>query len=733
MKNRIFLPLLMAALLIAGCAAPAASSAVSGSNPSAQSSGSAPASSSEAAASSGSTLEVIGTPLTAIPDDLFTDRDLNDSWNKTDCTVVTLSGTAAEISGKGAACTNGIVTISAAGDYLLSGELSGQIVVDANKEDKIRLILNGVSVTCENSAPVYVKQADKVIITLAEGTENTLTDGAQYVYDDTEKQEPSAALFSKDDLSLNGSGTLTITANCNNAIQGKDDVRISGGIYNLTAADKAIVGRDSLAISGGVFALNTQGDAVKATNDEDLSLGYLVISGGDFTVNAQQDAFSAETLLGITGGTFDITTAGGAVNNSTNGGGMWERFTEQTQEDTISAKGLKAGSLLLLQGGAYTMDVSDDAIHCNGDVTISGGTYQIATGDDGAHADAALRIEGGDMVISESYEGLEGANITLAGGNVKLNASDDGLNAAGGTDTMEMGGWRRGENPFASDAAYFIEVTGGEYYVNASGDGIDSNGNFTMTGGTVIVDGPENSGNGALDYGGSFDVNGGTLITSGMSGMAAAPSGTSEQKCVVMTFSSTLSGKTVTLQKADGAEILNHTTSKQGNQLILSSPELTAGESYVLSSGEISVEFALSEDAVTYLDENGVTTGGNGMMGGFGGGMMGGGRGDKPFGGMGGGKGNRGDWSTSESAPTAPDGSQLPDDFQMPEGMTPPDGFQMPEGMTPPDGFQMPEGMTPPDGFQMPEGITPPDGSAMPQGGMIPGGMPGQNPGETGV
>ena len=700
MKNRIFLPLLMAALLIAGCTAPAASSAVSGSAPSAQSSDSTPAFSSEAAASSGSTLEVIGTPLTAIPDDLFTDRDLNDSWNETDCTVVTLSGTAAEISGKGAACTNGIVTISAAGDYLLSGELSGQIVVDANKEDKIRLILNGVSVTCENSAPVYIKQADKVVITLAEGTENKLTDGAQYVYDDAEKQEPSAALFSKDDLSLNGSGTLTITANCSNAIQGKDDVRISGGVYNLTAADKAIVGRDSLAISGGVFTLNTQGDAVKVTNDEDLSLGYLVISGGDFTVNAQQDAFSAETLLGITGGTFDITTADGAVNSSSkaaNRGGMRGNLTEQPQEDTVSAKGLKAGSLLLLQDGMYTMDVSDDAIHCNGDVTISGGTYQIATGDDGAHADAALRIEGGDMVISESYEGLEGASIILAGGNVKLNASDDGLNAAGGTDTMEMGGWRRGENPFASNAAYFIEVTGGEYYVNASGDGIDSNGNFTMTGGTLIVDGPENGGNGALDYDGFFDVNGGTLIASSMSGMALAPSNTSGQKCVVMTFSSNFSGKTGTLQKTDGTEILNHTTSKQGNQLILSSPELTAGESYVLSSGEISVEFVLSEDAVTYLDENGVTTGGNGMMGGFGGGMMGGGRGDKPFGGMGGGKGNRGDWSSSESAPTAPDGSQLPDDFQMPEGMTPPDG------------------------------------SAMPQGGMIPGGMPGQNPGRTDV
>lgn len=708
MNHKALFPALMAALLITGCSAPAASFASSASSESVSSSQAGTVSSEASSSPEGSGS---ASSLTGIPDDLFSNRDLDDSFDPADCTSVALSGTSATITGKGAACTNGIVTISAAGDYLITGELTGQLVVDATSDDKIRLIFNGVTISCENSAPVYVKQADKVVITLAEGSQNSLTDGAVYQYDDPEKEEPSAALFSKDDLSINGSGTLSITASCNNAIQSKDDLRISGGIFNITAADKALVGRDSLAVCGGTFTLNTQGDAVKATNDEDPALGYAVITGGVFDITAEQDAFSAETLLAITGGTFRVTTGGGSVNTSTNGQGMWGRYpASPTASDTqtISAKGLKAGSQLLLSGGEFQLDTSDDAIHCNGDVTISGGVYQIATGDDGVHADAALLIEGCDMSISESYEGLEGANITLAGGTVRLTASDDGINAAGGSDG-ESAGWRRGEDSFSSNSNYYIDITGGYYYVNAGGDGIDSNGNVTMSGGTVLVDGPENSGNGALDYAGSFTIEGGTLTAAGTSGMSQSPSA-GTQHSVMVTLSGQQSGKAVRLEKEDGTEVITYTPAKSYNSIVLSCDGLTAGETYVLKAGgtvsggqgddgcttggsysgeTVSLTFTLSENTVTYLNESGVTTGNAGGMGGFGGGMGGerGGKGDKTFG----------------------------DEFTRPDKGTLPEGTELPEGKT--GGKQFTGNMMPPDGKVM----APDNGAALPQSGSTSG------------
>ena len=651
-RNHIPLIFLLCALLVTGCNGTKTTASVS-SNVSSSSS-TTDQLDTDNLQNSGS--EAVADTAGTIPDDLFSQRDLDDSYEQSSCTIVSLSGDSAEISGKGAAFQNGVLTISTEGDYLISGTLNGQIVVEAEKEDHVRLILGGVSITCETSAPINIRQAEKVVITLAEGSENTLTDGVSYLYDDDAEEEPSAALFSKDDLSINGSGTLTVNANCNNAIQCKDDLRISGGTFILKAADKGLVGRDSLAVCGGSFVIDAQGDAIKSNNDTDAEKGYIIITGGDFDLTTQQDAIQAETTLTISGGNFHTITAGGAGEISQQSSGpneFWNRMTEETAaQDEASAKGLKAGTLLTLTGGSYQLNTADDAIHCNGDVTIEGGDYTIATGDDGVHADNTFTITGGDITITQSYEGLEGSVVNLDGGTVHLTASDDGINAAGGSDETGTD-WRQRMDSFAPDSNCQINISDGYYYINASGDGVDSNGDIQMTGGTLIVDGPTSGGDGALDFSGDYLLSGGILLAAGSSNMAQYPSTDSTQPSVVMTIGSGMQQDTaIRLETAEGTEILTFTPSKSYNSIVLSSEALVSGESYLLKSGgtvttsqqqdgvssggtysgeTASVSFTLS-DGVTYLNEDGVTT--SEASGEFGGGRpgMGGGRGQKPNG-----------------------------------------------------------------------------------------------------
>lgn len=577
-------------------------------------------------------------------DGLFHETDLDVSWDAANAVKTVFSGSEAEISGKGGAASfrDGVLTISKAGTYLLSGELNGSVVVEAGKEDLVHLVLNGVSITCESSAPVNIRQADKVVVTLADGTDNILTDGADYQYDDADAEEPSAALFSKEDLSLNGSGSLTIQANHNNGIQSKDDLRISGGNYTITAAKNGIVGKDSLAVSDGSFTVDAQNDGLKSTNATDEGRGYMTISGGTYRIVTESDGFQAETDLTITGGAFDIVTAGGNTNSSNSGKGMWGLVSSAS--DDVSAKGIKAGKSIVISGGNYTLDTSDDSIHSNGSIEISGGTFQISSGDDGVHADELLTIRDGEMEIAQSYEGLEALDIHLDGGNVRIAASDDGINAAGGNDGSSMGG-RPGQNAFGGGQGGqgTLTITGGYYLVDARGDGLDSNGTVEMTGGTVIVNGPEDNGNGALDYDSTFLISGGTLIAAGSSGMAQATSEGSSQNAVMYYLDTLESGTAVRLERADGTEICTFAPNKKYSSVLISTPELVTGD-YVLKSGgavtgtssdqdgltvggsysgeTVSVSFTLS-DPVTYLDSNGVTQG-RGGFGGFGGGRPGG-------------------------------------------------------------------------------------------------------------
>jgi hypothetical protein len=248
---------------------------------------------------------------------------------------------------------------------------------------------------------------------------------------------------------------------------------------------------------------------------------------------------------------------------------------------TESAKGLKAGVDLTITDGVIQISSLDDALHADNSITIDGGEFLLASGDDGIHADASLTINGGDVNITQSYEGLESAAITINDGTIHLLASDDGINASSGTGDAPAGGPGGFESADSS-----LYINGGYLFVDANGDGIDANGPIEMTAGTVIVHGPASDGNGPLDYLGAFDISGGYLVAAGSSGMAQAPSTTSTQYSIMYNFASAqAAGTMVHLETESGEEVLTFVPAKQYQSVLLSSPELENGSTYVLYSG----------------------------------------------------------------------------------------------------------------------------------------------------
>lgn len=661
----------------------------------------------------------------------YTEEDLDDSWDASTATAITLNGASATVEGSGATVKGGVVTISAAGTYLLSGTLAdGQILVSAGKEDLVRLVLNGAALSSSTSAPIYSSQAKKTIITLAQGSQNTITDASEYQYADANTDKPDAAVFSQDDLVINGTGALTVTGNYNNGIGSQDDLKVVSGTLQITAANHGLKGRDAVAVKDSSVTIDAKGDGVRANNDEDSTKGWIAIEGGNFDITSGQDAFQAETILQVTGGEFQIVTGGGSANavdkqkeqgpggqggfkghgNNLNGqfqpgtgqetsqsaasrtaavaktniqrttaqnnqgetsSGSESSGTQQNQaigttEDSTSQKALKGGTQVYLGGGTFQIDAVDDAVHSNGSVTMTGGEITIATGDDGFHADADLLITDGTITITKSYEGLEGAVVTIGGGTIYVTASDDGINAAGGSD-----GDTDAQDHFQADSNAEIRFTGGYVVIDAGGDGVDSNGNVYQEGGTVLVNGPANSGNGALDFDGEYQMSGGVLVAAGSSGMLQAPDESSTQNSLAVVFTeSQQAGTTVNLSDASGKSIVSFTPTKQFQSIVVSTPDMKQGSIYTISTG--GKDSAVKEDGFalsgTYSDGTKLTevtlsgvrtvissTGEETALGGMGG--MGRPGGDR--------SNNSGAMPTNSGAP--------------PEGWTPPSGGRAPD------------------------------------------------------
>lgn len=681
--------------------------------------------STEQAAAQGSAGSAAQEQVNLTMDDLvtFDDEDYDTAWSADSATSITFEGASAAVSGSGAkAAEDGSVSITAAGTYVLSGQLNdGRVTIDA-PDETVHVVLNGVGLSSKDNSPFYIVEAGKVIVTLEEGTDNTLSDGADYVYADATADEPDAALFSKADLIINGIGSLTVEGNYNDGIKSKDDLLLVSGEINVKSVDDGLVGKDRVAALDGVtLTVDAGGDGLKSTNAEEEGKGIVAIGGGAFDIVSGNDAIQAETSLLVEDGAFKLVSGGGSANGETHveerggwGGGQGMMGGRQggtggatgttpggagttgaaastsslntenvetealpsgtsggvtTATESTSAKGLKAGGGLQVNGGAFEVDAADDAVHTNGSLLIKGGTFLLASGDDGIHADASVTIAGGAIEITTSYEGIEGSTITVSGGEIALTASDDGFNVAGGNDSNAGMPGRASQDSFAAGSDRLLTISGGTIAVNANGDGLDANGSIVMSGGTVYVNGPTGNGNGSLDYDGTFDISGGLLIAAGSSGMVQATSETSTQQSILMTFPQSLQGGTnVRLVDGDGNEIAAFAPEKTFQSVLFSSPDIKQGSTYVIYSGDTKiVEFEVTS-SVTWVNESGITTGGGMGMGG-------------PGGGMGGGGGQR------------PDRGQRPEGDQ---GGQPPEGFEPPaDGAAPPAGAKAPAAGSP--------------------------------------
>ena len=518
------------------------------------------------------------------PRDIFSSRDYKTDYDAAEAVNIALS--------------NGPVTITTGGTYVLSGTLKdGSITVDAGKNEKVHLVLAGANIHSTTGAPLYVRQADKVFITTAENTENTLSSDSDFSA--AQDENVDAALFSKEDLTLNGQGLLIIRSPGGHGIVSKDSLTITGGSYDITSASHALAGKDDVCIAGGNFSLVSGKDALHAENKDDAALGFLYIQEGTFHIATEGDGLSASSRMQLDGGSFDITSGGGSAavekkqsgfGGGPGGFGGWgkSRGGSQTTEtqDTVSLKGIKAAGDLRISGGTFHIDSADDAIHSNASVTITGGVFDIATGDDAFHAEENLTITDGVIAVSESYEALEGLHILVSGGQLTLNASDDGINAAGGVDGSGGGG-RFGGFGWGGNSDGSITLSGGDLMITAHGDGIDANGTLSITGGRIIVCGPSQGDTTVLDYDVSASISGATFIGTGSSFMAQSFSD-AEQGVIAANAGYQEAGAVVTLADAQGRELIRHTPDLDYAIFILSTPDIISGDTYTVTAGTAS-------------------------------------------------------------------------------------------------------------------------------------------------
>ena len=525
----------------------------------------------------------------------LTEKDLLTDYDSNDVTTITFSNSEIKADDNSVNISGNTATITKKGDYIITGTTSdGQLIIDSDKEKDVHLILDNASITSKSSAPIYVKSADKVIITLKDGTNNYLSDSKDFAYDNATDKEPNATLFSKDSITINGEGELTVNANFNNGIQSKDHLKILSGKITVTSKNDAIKGKDSVTITGGEISISATGDGLDSDNSEEDECGYVHITNGKLNIKSE-------------------------------------------------GKGIKAASLIYVEGGTIDITSTDDAINSSSDVQVDGGTISIDTKDDAIHGDLNIIINDGSINIINSYEGLESENIIVNEGTVNISATDDGINVAGASSDTQS------RSPMASDSNCSLTINGGYVYINCEGDGLDSNGTVVMNDGTAIIEGPSYSANGALDYGISFTINGGILIAMGTSMMAENVSESSTQCSALLSFSGNLNGAMISITDTNDNLIISYTSSKTWGSITFSTPEMTMGETYnvcangtLINSTNIGstayIDGVLTDGELlgTYTQDSTVCGTGSGMSGGGPGGGMGGGPG-KPGGGHGGG------------------------------------------------------------------------------------------------
>lgn len=584
----------------------------------------------------------------------YSKRDMDASFDESSATKITLSGDSASVSGSGAAAEGSTVTISTAGTYIVSGNLTdGSITVTTSENDKVQIILNGVKIASSSGPAIDIQSADTCFITLAEGTQNSLSDGSAFASEDV-----NACIYATCDLTINGSGSLDVSGNYRHGVFSKDDLVVYGGSINVSAVEDGLNGKDSVKIGAGDISIDSGADGVKSSKSTSPEKGFVYVSGGSLSIDAEDDGVQAKTYLCIAGGAIEIDAADDALHSDLEGA---------------------------LNGGSTSVRSGDDAFHCETKLEVNDGSFVVETCSEGYEAEQVV-VNGGDTNIcalddamnasaadlsddSESSDadtstialsGEPGANAAQLDGSIGVpdassaNAdsngqqntapqgagqqdsatppelpSDDGAQGGQAGEApsdlgqapnvqgrMERGGQApggQGGAPGASDSNCLIQINGGKVVLDSQGDGVDSNGNVEITGGTLLVNGPSSDGDGAFDYDGEATISGGTVLMAGAVGMAQ--SFTSGMQVFALVQASGSAGSVIEATDADGNVIATLTATKAFGCVLVSGAGVSDGDTIT-----VSVDGAATMATASMTGTSGVPTGGPGGMGGMGGG-----------------------------------------------------------------------------------------------------------------
>lgn len=437
------------------------------------------------------------------------------------------------------------VDIASSGTYHLTGSLENGIININNPNGQVRVILDSVSIKNNSGPAIYCQAAENLVIELI--GENFLADSQQYSAGFDE--DVTGVVYSKSDLIFQGDGKLTISSNYQDGIVSKDDLKFKQGTFVIDSQDDAIRGKDSVYIAGGNFIINSVADAIKTTNTNDAGKGFILIENGNFKIES-------------------------------------------------SAKGLKATDIILLYGGNFSLETHGDAIHSGNYIGIVDGELSIVSSDDALHADRKIVIDGGKLIITRALEGLESYSVVINGGTIKANTLDDGINAAEGNLVKDDGL----TSLSAENGNCTVTINDGDIYVNAAGDGIDSNGWIYFNGGTTIVDGPSDDANAALDATMGIIMNGGKMIAIGSSGMATPLDNTSSIYSISAFLGSDYpAGTQIEIKDTSLRTLISHTSIKSFDHLSVGLPEFMLGNEYYLYLDGLEYQKFYITDATTTI------------------------------------------------------------------------------------------------------------------------------------
>lgn len=562
----------------------------------------------------------------------YSKRDMDASFDESSATKITLLGDSASVSGSGAAAEGSTVTISTAGTYIVSGNLAdGSITVTTSENDKIQIVLNGVKIASSSGPAIDIQSADKCFITLAEGTQNSLSDGSVFTSEDA-----NACIYATCDLTINGSGSLDVSGNYRHGVFSKDDLVVYGGTINVSAVEDGLNGKDSVKIGAGDISIDSGADGVKSSKSTNPEKGFVYVSGGSLSIDAEDDGIQAKTCLCIAGGSIEI-------------------------------------------------DAVDDALHSDLEGTLNGGSTSVRSGDDAFHCETKLEVNDGSFVAETCSEGYEAEQVVVNGGDTNICALDDAMNAsaadlsddsessdadaststpsgesganaaqpdgsigvpdassanadsneqqntapqgAGQQDgatppelpsdlgqapdvqgRMERGGQApggQGGAPGASDSNCLIQINGGKVVLDSQGDGVDSNGNVEINGGTLLVNGPSSDGDGAFDYDGEATISGGTVLMAGAVGMAQ--SFTSGTQAFALVQASGSAGSVIEATDADSDVIATLTATRAFGCVLVSGAGVSDGDTIT-----VSVDGAVTTAMASTTGTSGIAMGGMG-------------------------------------------------------------------------------------------------------------------------